>query len=1543
MKRRLLPVVVGAVALTALACKDSPTEPGTRIALGSITMAFSATAGGANPGCLTVAIANGGGGSLTGLAITIAYGTGQPTGWLTATLDRTAAPATLTLCAAIETLPAGTYGATVAVSSAAADNSPQPVTVTLTVGPPVVASVVVSPAGGTIATAGGTRAFSAEARTASGGAIEGKTFTWTSLNPNVATISGATGVAAAVASGQVTIAATTDGVTGYALLTVTMPGTTRVTQWSPVATGAAGSLNHVWGTSAANVLAVGDNGQILRYAGTGWTPMPSGTSQWLYGVWGSSASNVYAVGLGGSVRRFDGTGWNGVAVGVSDNLMAVWGSAPNDIFVVGNGGRILHYDGTSWVPMASPTTEDLFGIWGASATDVHAVGRSGTLLHFNGSSWASVSPGVTVNLIGVWGAGGSDVFVVGGVTTVLRYNGTTWSAGNTGINVGATGVWGTSTSDVYAAGTGGSDPIVRYDGTGWSQMTVGFPGVLEEIWGTLGGDVWAVGSGGTILRGIRGPLIDLTSVSVTFGGTQGGADPAAQTVSVTNGGGGTLSGLAVGTIAYGTGQPTGWLSATLDQTAAPAVLTLQATTGTLPPASYTAVVPVTSAVAANSPQNVSVTFTVAAQPEIALDRATVIFDDVVAGGADPGAHAVAVTNSGGGTLSGLAVGTIIYGTGEPADWLAATLDQTTAPATLTLQATTGTLGAGTYTAAVPITSAVAANSPQIVTVTFTVVAPPTIALNPATVTFDAAVAGGPDPGVQTVAVTNGGGGTLGGLAVGTITYGTAQPTDWLAATLDRTTAPATLTLRATTGTLPAGTYDATVPVTSPDASNSPHTVNATLTVNAAPAPDLTVTGLNGAALTVTPTSVIQGGTATISSHTVRNLGTAASGPLDVGYYLSTDPALSSADTRLTGFTHPSLEAGASINYGTLPLTIPASTPPGAYHIGVLVDGPGAVSESNEGNNSASTALSVTQPPPAAPSDLAANAASPSAIDLSWTDHASNETGFKIERCSPGFFGCGGTLGAPFDQIATVGANVTSYRSAGLLASTSYTYRVRAYNAGGNSSYSNQASATTQAAGTPPAPSGLVATAVSIGQINLSWTDNATSEDGFRLERCTGATCTNFAEVATVAANITTYQNTGLGEGTTYRYRVRAYNATGPSAYSSAAAAATQTSPVPPAAPSGLVATPASASRIDLSWTDHATNEAGFRIESCFGGPGGGVYACASTEWFEIALVEANVTSYQHTGLFSSTTYLYRVRAYNSAGNSAYSNEVQTTTLSVPRAPSGLVVTAVYHDWINMSWTDNATDETGFEIERCTGAPCTDAFRYVASVGANVTAFLNDRLVDGTTYSYRVRAFNANGNSGYSNIATGTTQAILAPSGLGATPISGGQINLSWTDNATNEAGYRIERCTGAACTTFSQIATVGVNVTSYASTGLSAGTTYSYRVRAYTGSNVSDYSNTATATTNPLVAPSALVATAVSASQINLSWTDNGSGEAGFKIERCAGAGCTNFVQIGGTFANVTSYQNTGLAAATTYSYRVRAYTATANSAYSNIATATTH
>ncbi|MEI6748543.1 MAG: DNRLRE domain-containing protein [Bacteroidota bacterium] len=187
---------------------------------------------------------------------------------------------------------------------------------------------------------------------------------------------------------------------------------------------------------------------------------------------------------------------------------------------------------------------------------------------------------------------------------------------------------------------------------------------------------------------------------------------------------------------------------------------------------------------------------------------------------------------------------------------------------------------------------------------------------------------------------------------------------------------------------------------------------------------------------------------------------------------------------------------------------------------------------------------------------------------------------------------------------------------------------------------------------PDAPTNLAANTIASNQIDLTWTDNANNEDGYKIERKTGSG--TYTEIASVGANVNSYSNTGLNESTLYTYRVFAFNTFGNSAYSNESSATTLGAPTLPISPDNLTANSISSSEIQLFWTDHASNEAGFIIERK---TGTGTFA-------QIAIVGPNIISYSNTGLVPSTLYTFRVLAYNVTGNSAYSNEASATTQSI---------------------------------------------------------------------------------------------------------------------------------------------------------------------------------------------------------------------------------------------------------------------------------------
>ncbi len=314
---------------------------------------------------------------------------------------------------------------------------------------------------------------------------------------------------------------------------------------------------------------------------------------------------------------------------------------------------------------------------------------------------------------------------------------------------------------------------------------------------------------------------------------------------------------------------------------------------------------------------------------------------------------------------------------------------------------------------------------------------------------------------------------------------------------------------------------------------------------------------------------------------------------------------------------------------------------------------------------------------------------------------------------------------------------------------------------------------------PKAPTGLTANATSSGSIDLAWTDSSDNEESFKIER--GTDGTTFTEIGTTTANTASHSDTGLTASTKYYYRVRASNGTGDSDYSNIADATTQAPPVTaPAAPSGLTATTASSTTINLSWTDNSDNEEGFRIERGTDG----------TTFTGIGTTAANTAIYSDTDCNASTKYYYRVRAYNSAGNSTYSNTATATTqappVTAPAPPTGLVISSSTSTTITLSWTDNSGNEDGFKIEKSNDGT---TFSQLGTVSANITIYSDTGLTPNTTYYYRVRAYNIAGNSAYSNTANDTTDIILG-SVAALYPANGANWNdyVKASDTATACAG-----------------------------------------------------------------------------------------------------------------------------------------------------------
>jgi titin len=476
----------------------------------------------------------------------------------------------------------------------------------------------------------------------------------------------------------------------------------------------------------------------------------------------------------------------------------------------------------------------------------------------------------------------------------------------------------------------------------------------------------------------------------------------------------------------------------------------------------------------------------------------------------------------------------------------------------------------------------------------------------------------------------------------------------------------------------------------------------------------------------------------------------------------------------------------------------------------------ALNGSVESAETAAIVGAPVAPRPAAPTGLTA-APGDAQIELQWNGSLRAMT-YGVKRSLDS--------GGPY-SVVTVGVTATNFSDMGLINGTTYFYVVSASNGSGESPDSSEASATPLA---PPfAPSGLNAAPISTAQIDLSWLDNSLVETSFEVEQSTDGA--SFVLVNTLAADSTTLSVTGLSTATAYYFRVRAVNAGGASEYSSIASATTFD--VSPSTPANFSATTVSASQIDLAWSDTANNETGFTAE----------LSTDAVNFSLLATLGANTISLSATSLTANTTHYFRVRAFNAYGSSSNVTASATTLPLLPAAPTGVSAVAT-NNKVTLTW-NFVPGATSYRVKRSlsSGGP----FSNIATVTTNTYA--NTGLNNGTQYFYLIAAVSAVGAGPDSAVVSATPQAPpSAPTSLSISSISQTQLNLTWKDNSRNELGFKIERALTSSGP-FTQIATVGANVRSFADTGLQRDTRYYYRVRAYHAAGDSAYSGTSSGRT----------------------------------------------------------------------------------------------
>jgi hypothetical protein len=365
----------------------------------------------------------------------------------------------------------------------------------------------------------------------------------------------------------------------------------------------------------------------------------------------------------------------------------------------------------------------------------------------------------------------------------------------------------------------------------------------------------------------------------------------------------------------------------------------------------------------------------------------------------------------------------------------------------------------------------------------------------------------------------------------------------------------------TIGTAVAGNAQATVSFTAPASDGGSAITSYTVTSS----PDgrtgtgtgspITVTGLtNGTAytFTVTATNGVGMGAASAASNSVTpaaaatvpgapTIGTAVAGNAQATVSF-TAPA-SDGGSAITSYTVTSSPGGLTGTGTASPITVTGLTNGTAYTFTVTATNAIGTGPASSPSNSVTPAAPTVAP--AAPEIQAAAASAlssdPPSVNLRWVDKSDNEAGFKIQRATNTKFTAGLTT-------FTVGANVTTYTDTAVLSKTKYYYRIKAYNAIGDSAYTKVIKVTT-AGQLPAAPTNLATGTVTEKSVVLTWTDNATNETGFKIQRSTNAAFTKGVTTTTVKKPNLTTRTMSIGRNKTYYCRVAAYNKSGNSEWS----------------------------------------------------------------------------------------------------------------------------------------------------------------------------------------------------------------------------------------------------------------------------------------------------------------------------------------------------------------------------------------------------------
>ncbi len=464
-----------------------------------------------------------------------------------------------------------------------------------------------------------------------------------------------------------------------------------------------------------------------------------------------------------------------------------------------------------------------------------------------------------------------------------------------------------------------------------------------------------------------------------------------------------------------------------------------------------------------------------------------------------------------------------------------------------------------------------------------------------------------------------------------------------------------------------------------------------------------------------------------------------------------------------------------------------------------------------------------------PASLAATAIAFNLIGLTWQDNANNETGFEVHRSS------GGPSGA-FALLATTGAGAVSYSDYAVSSSTQYCYKARTFRTTGRknnySAFSNVACATTPAPPLPAAPSSANAVPAYSLAVTLTWIDNSSDENGFRIEFSLDPDGP-WQLIGSTGANTTSLTQWGRTPEQTVCYRVSAFNNFGSSPPSDVDCTA------PPLWPYPVTARGVAGPAIDLAWTDRSGVEDGYEVRRA--GP--------DWQWSTVAVLPAGAQGYHDASIAADIRYTYNVAARKDGGYSDFTSASAMGASAPPSAPTSVDAVPQSSSSIAVNWAGQSANVDEFRIERSSNEGT--SWDSVGTAGWDQSGFAEYGLASDVRLCYRVIALNSAGESAPSSVDCATPPA--RPTGLSANPVSGeAAIDVTWVPNVGAVAGYEVW-LVYTDCgyyyyycyTYYVTVAVLDANTTTYRHSGLDPSTFYTYVVVARKDGGYSDVSDQA--------------------------------------------------------------------------------------------------